>query len=117
MMKVLMGLGAAALAAFATVFALAFAGGADATAASVRTVHRPAAAHLRGPCDEAEHAADPRCTGAATAQRRNDDQVGEEVGDDNRAGENERADDRGHHRGHDDDSGNGDRSGSNSGRG
>ena len=28
---------------------------------------------LRGPCDEAEHANDPRCTGAAGAQARDDD--------------------------------------------
>jgi len=34
---------------------------------------------LRGPCDEAEHANDPRCTGAA-AQRGNDNN--EDAGDD-----------------------------------
>ena len=28
---------------------------------------------LRGPCDEAEHANDPRCTGAAGTQARDDD--------------------------------------------
>jgi hypothetical protein len=28
---------------------------------------------LRGPCDEAEHANDPRCTGAAGVQTRDDD--------------------------------------------
>jgi hypothetical protein len=42
---------------------------------------------LRGPCDEAEHANDPRCTGAPVA------------GDDDEAGAAERGDDRSDHDG------------------
>ena len=34
---------------------------------------QPGAEDLRGPCDEAEHANDPRCTGAAATQARDDD--------------------------------------------
>jgi len=36
---------------------------------------------LRGPCDEAEHANDPRCTGAATAPTTGDDDVADDRGD------------------------------------
>jgi hypothetical protein len=56
-------------------------------------VRREAGEDVRGPCDEAEHRNDPRCTGMAAA--RNDDRG------------------RGRGRGNDD----GDRRGSNSGRG
>jgi hypothetical protein len=37
---------------------------------------------LRGPCDEAEHANDPRCTGAATAPAADDDIAEDRGGDD-----------------------------------
>ena len=37
---------------------------------------------LSGPCDEAEHANDPRCTGAATAPASGDD-IADDRGDDN----------------------------------
>jgi hypothetical protein len=72
---------------------------------------------LRGPCDEAEHANDPRCAGMAPAQGapnedRADDHAdsnrGHEVGGDDRSGSNRGSEDRG------DDSGSGhgsDRSG------
>ncbi|HEY7795555.1 MAG TPA: hypothetical protein VIA10_16245, partial [Gaiellaceae bacterium] len=65
---------------------------------------------VSGPCDEAEHANDPRCTGAAGAQADDD-------GDHAEDGEDHGRD---HGRGGDDDSGGDDhedRSGSNSGRG
>jgi hypothetical protein len=38
---------------------------------------------LRGPCDEAEHADDPRCTGAATAPPAGDDDAADDRGGDN----------------------------------
>jgi hypothetical protein len=38
---------------------------------------------LRGPCDEAEHANDPRCTGAATAPAADADIADDRGGDDN----------------------------------
>lgn len=47
---------------------------------------------ISGPCDEAEHANDPRCTGAASG----DDQSGRDGSDDNSG------DDSGHHSGGDD---------------
>ena len=56
---------------------------------------------ISGPCDEAEHASDQRCTGAATATDDGDDRGGRRGGDE--------ADD---HSGH---GGGEDRSGSNSG--
>jgi hypothetical protein len=43
------------------------------TGNDVRREDRREAEDLRGPCDEAEHADDPRCTGAADAQARGDD--------------------------------------------
>ena len=47
---------------------------------------------VRGPCDEAEHANDPRCVGTATTPRVDDNGV-----------DDRRGDDGGHHRrGHDD---------------
>jgi hypothetical protein len=38
---------------------------------------------LRGPCDEAEHADDPRCTGVAAVPAAGDDDVADDRGDDN----------------------------------
>jgi hypothetical protein len=48
---------------------------------------------VRGPCDEAEHANDPRCTGTAPAERedRHDDNRGR---DDDREHDDDRNDDR-----------------------
>ena len=63
---------------------------------------------VSGPCDEAEHANDPRCTGAATTTTRGDD----DRADDDRQGSN-----RGSGGGGDDDDHDDDRSGSNSGHG
>jgi hypothetical protein len=65
---------------------------------------------LSGPCDEAEHANDPRCTGAATARAAGDDDIADDRGDDNggsgssNSGPSERS---GHGGGGDDDSGHG----------
>lgn len=67
---------------------------------------------LRGPCDEAEHANDPRCTGATAAG--NNDNATHDRGDDNSAqgssgpGPNSGPSDRS---GHDDGGGNADNSG------
>jgi len=61
---------------------------------------------ISGPCDEAEHANDPRCTGGATA---GDDHADDDNGED-RSGSNRGSDD-----GNDDHGG--DRSGSHSGKG
>jgi hypothetical protein len=85
MIKLVMGLGGAGLAALATVLAVALAGGPD----TVRTVGTlpPPPAEISGPCDEAEHAADPRCTGIASAERRDDD---DRAGDPREAGEDVR---------------------------
>ena len=65
---------------------------------------------LSGPCDEVEHANDPRCTGAATARAAGDDGIADDRGDDNsgsgssNSGPSERS---GPGRGADDDSGHG----------
>ena len=62
---------------------------------------------ISGPCDEAEHANDPRCTGAAPAPAAGDD-IADDRGDDNsgsgssNSGPSERS---GHGGGGDDDSG------------
>ena len=100
------------------------------------TTGREAGEDVRGPCDEAEHAGDPRCTGAAPATReaeRDDDRGreaepgddrgrGAEPGDDHGADAavTEADDDHGDRSGpsgdDDSDHGNDDRSGSNSGR-
>ena len=63
---------------------------------------------ISGPCDEAEHANDPRCTGGTTTDdhRGTDDDHG---GDDDRSGSNRGSDDN--------DNDGDDRSGSNSGKG
>ena len=63
---------------------------------------------VSGPCDEAEHANDPRCTGVAAGARHDDN-----AGDDTAQAE----DDHAGHGGGDDDGGNDGRSGSNSGKG
>jgi len=80
----------------------ALAGGAltGSPSVGVTTTRTETGEDVSGPCDEAEHANDPRCTGAPV------------LGDDDR-GEDRRGR---HHRGHDD-NGDDDRSGSNSGRG
>jgi hypothetical protein len=59
-----------------------------------------AAEDLRGPCDEAEHANDPRCTGAPAA--RDDDEAGEAERTDDRSGHDGSGQDRSGHGGDDD---------------
>ena len=54
---------------------------------------------LRGPCDEAEHANDPRCTGVAVAPRADDD-VADDRGDDSSGHGDGGGDDGGGHSGH-----------------
>jgi uncharacterized membrane protein YgcG len=68
---------------------------------------------VRGPCDEAEHATDPRCTGAAVAPGADDD-VADDRGDDN-PGRNSGPSDRSGHEGGDDSSGHGGRGGDDDG--
>jgi hypothetical protein len=53
---------------------------------------------ISGPCDEAEHANDPRCTGTAAADDGDHDNSGSGSGDDN-----DRDDNSGHGSGHDND--------------
>ena len=78
---------------------------APAPAPGVTTGDDDGPSDISGPCDEAEHRNDPRCTGGAAA----DDRGADDGGNDDRGG-----DDRsGHGSGGDDD----DRSGSNSGKG
>jgi hypothetical protein len=79
----------------------------DATTAAT-TAGREAGEDVSGPCDEAEHANDPRCTGAATST--------DERGRDDGATDDRSGSDSGRGGG-DDDSGGDDRSGSNSGHG
>jgi hypothetical protein len=79
----------------------------DATTAAT-TTGREAGEDVSGPCDEAEHANDPRCSGAATPT---DDRGRDDGATDDRSGSDSG---RG---GGDDDSGGDDRSGSNSGHG
>jgi uncharacterized membrane protein YgcG len=73
---------------------------------------------LSGPCDEAEHANDPRCTAVAVAPRADDDNVaGERADDDNRgSASNSGPSDRSGHEDGDDHSGHGG-GGGNSGHG
>jgi hypothetical protein len=81
----------------------------------------PGAVDVSGPCDEAEHANDPRCTGVTPRveddARHADDRVGHDVGDDH-GGDRDRGDFEDHsgpgRGGSDDDSGHG---GSGSGHG
>ena len=68
---------------------------------------------VSGPCDEAEHANDPRCTGIAGTPRADDDN-GDHGGDDDDHAE-DRDDSSGHGSGDDDHDD--DRSGANSGKG
>src|SRR5215213_3309980 len=79
MIKMVMALGGAGLAALATMLAVALAGN-PSPAATVSRLSAPAA-EISGPCDEAEHAGDPRCTGAAAAGRAEDDEAGERAED------------------------------------
>ena len=77
-------------------------------AAEARGRANEAGEDLRGPCDEAEHADDPRCTGAATAPATHDDVTADDRGGDNsgpgssssgpgeRSGGGDGADDGGH---------------------
>jgi hypothetical protein len=61
---------------------------------------------VSGPCDEAEHANDPRCTGALTGERedRGDDDDNRGRGDDDRGDDHRSHEDRsGPNRGSDDD--------------
>jgi hypothetical protein len=58
---------------------------------------------ISGPCDEAEHANDPRCTGAAPS----DDDSGRHSGDDDSSGRHSGDDDSSGHGGDDDSSGQG----------
>lgn len=60
--------GAAAL----TVLALAGAGAAGTFAPSAPAAARTAAEDVSGPCDEAEHANDPRCKGTTAARKADD---------------------------------------------
>ncbi len=60
---------------------------------------------LSGPCDEAEHANDPRCAGAATAPADDDDPADDRGGDNSglgssNSGPSERGQDDGGHSGH-----------------
>ena len=77
------------------------------TTAATTAATTTGAEDISGPCDEAEHANDPRCTGGA----RSDDSSGrsgdDDRGDDDRGGNDNRGGDDDHE----------DRSGSNSGRG
>ena len=76
---------------------------AETTTAAETTTTTTTGVDISGPCDEAEHRNDPRCTGAATVR---DDRDGDD------------GDHRGRNRGRgSDDDGDDDRSGSNSGRG
>jgi hypothetical protein len=59
---------------------------------------------ISGPCDEAEHANDPRCTGAAPSD---DDSGGHSGGDDDSSGHDSDDDSSGHGGGDDDRSGHG----------
>jgi hypothetical protein len=76
------------------------------TSATTAAATTDEAEDISGPCDEAEHRNDPRCTGGATADDRADEDA---RGDDARGG-----DDRS---GHGPGGGDDDRSGSNSGKG
>jgi hypothetical protein len=57
----------------------------------------PPGVELRGPCDEAEHAKDPRCTGTRAAAQKRQNRV--------RVDDRQRQHHRGDSRGRDDDSG------------
>ena len=68
---------------------------------------------ISGPCDEAEHANDPRCTGAATGDDRGDD----DRGDDNFGRGSDNSGPGGSHSGGGDDDSSGHDGGGNSGHG
>ena len=70
-------------------------------AAEARGRANEAGEDLRGPCDEAEHANDPRCTGVATAPAVHDDDAADDRGDDNSGpGSSNSGEDDGGHSGH-----------------
>jgi hypothetical protein len=87
----------------------------DTTTAATTTAATTTGVDISGPCDEAEHANDPRCTGVAPAVTR-DDNGDDDRRDRGRGRDDVGADDHGG-RGRGDEDGNDDRSGSNSGRG
>jgi hypothetical protein len=94
-----------------TVSTLDSTGTTETTGATETTETTETGEDISGPCDEPEHANDPRCTGAGTATRADgDDDRGRNRGSGRRGGDDERS---GRGRGGADD----DRSGSNSGRG
>jgi hypothetical protein len=74
--------------------------GVDASA-TVNSVTVNSVEDVSGPCDEAEHATDPRCTGATATST--DDNSGHDAGDDNSSHRGGSDDDSGHNRGGDDD--------------
>ncbi len=55
---------------------------------------------LRGPCDEAEHAGDPRCTGTATAPMAGDDRGADNSGPGSSNSGRDGGEDDGGHSGH-----------------
>ena len=71
-------------------------------AAEARGRANEAGEDLPGPCDEAEHADDPRCTGVATAPAAaDDDAAADDRGDDNSGpGSSNSGEDDGGHSGH-----------------
>jgi hypothetical protein len=85
----------------AAVLALAALGGVAIAQAS-NGADDPPGVELRGPCDEAEHANDPRCTGTRAPVRQREDRAG---ADDrqrrhrHRSGPRRREDNSGSHRG------------------
>jgi hypothetical protein len=147
MTKLLIALGGGSLAALATALTLALGGDGTPTLTSSTQTIPAATVDISGPCDEVEHANDPRCTGGtATTPARADDrrEPGEDLRgpcdeaehandprciggtaatDDDRSGPSGTDDDRDDQAEDEDHSGPGhgsdddDRSGSNSGRG
>jgi hypothetical protein len=73
-------------------------------AAEARGQADEAGEDLRGPFDEAEHANDPRCTGAATAPAAVDDDIADDRGGDN-SGPDSSNSSPSEHSGREDDSG------------
>jgi hypothetical protein len=121
MTKLLIALGGASLAALATALTLALGGNGGSTP-TFATQTTPTA-DISGPCDEVEHANDPRCTGGtATTPARADDrrEPGEDVRGPCDEADEDRVEDEDHSgpgHGSDDEDHDDDRSGSNSGRG
>jgi hypothetical protein len=74
-------------------------------AATTSTTGTAGTVDVSGPCDEAEHANDPRCAGAATAPADDDDPADDRGGDNSgpgssNSGPSERGQDDGGHSGH-----------------